>query len=99
MRYFDLQIQDHIKQVGRLMNGLEKYPDILASNLPPEAATKTRVTPSKSTYKASLICLQCANRSFSDKQSVNSALFQQTGVRDIAIKLKPDILGGVQTCF
>jgi hypothetical protein len=43
MRYFDLQTQDNIRQVHRLMKGLEDHPDILANNLPADAATKTRV--------------------------------------------------------
>lgn len=43
MHYFDLQTQDNIDQVHRLMKGLEEHPDILAENLPSDAATKTRV--------------------------------------------------------
>ncbi|WP_139253518.1 NERD domain-containing protein [Burkholderia ubonensis] len=44
MRYFDLQTQDNIRQVHRLMKGLEEHPDILETNLPPGAATKTKVS-------------------------------------------------------
>lgn len=43
MRYFDLQTQDNIRQVHRLMKGLEEHPDILENNLPPGAAAKTKV--------------------------------------------------------
>lgn len=43
MRYFDLQTQENISQVHRLMKGLEEHPDILEINLPPGAATKTKV--------------------------------------------------------
>lgn len=43
MRYFDLQTQDDIKQVRRLMKGLEEHPDILANNFPPDVAKLTRV--------------------------------------------------------
>lgn len=43
MRYFDLQTQESINQVHRLMKGLDEHPDILANNLPPEAATMVRV--------------------------------------------------------
>lgn len=43
MRYFDLQTQDNIRQVHRLMQGLYAHPDILEENLPVGAATKVRV--------------------------------------------------------
>jgi hypothetical protein len=43
MRYFDLQTQDNIKQVHRLMKGLDEHPDILETNLPADAVAKIRV--------------------------------------------------------
>jgi len=43
MQYFDLETQDNIRQVHRLMKGLDEHPDILTSNLPAGAETKTRV--------------------------------------------------------
>lgn len=43
MRYFDLETEDNLAQVHRLMKGLEQHPDILAANLPPNAAEKIRV--------------------------------------------------------
>lgn len=42
-RYFDLQTQQNIKQVHRLLHGLDEHPDILEENLPPGSATKIRV--------------------------------------------------------
>lgn len=42
-RYFDLQMQDNIKQLHRLLKGLDEHPDIFEGNLPAGAATKTRV--------------------------------------------------------
>lgn len=43
MHYFDLQTQENIKQIRRLMKGLEEHPDILAKNLPTDAALKIKV--------------------------------------------------------
>lgn len=43
MRYFDLETRDNIRQVHRLIKGLKDHPDILEQNLPPGAATKTKV--------------------------------------------------------
>lgn len=43
MRYFDLETRDNIRQMHRLIKGLDDHPDILAQNLLPGAASKTRV--------------------------------------------------------
>lgn len=43
MHYFDLETQENIKQVHRLMRGLDEHPDILTSNLPAGTETKIRV--------------------------------------------------------
>jgi len=43
MRYFDLETQENLAQVHRLMKGLDEYPDILAANLPADAAQKSVV--------------------------------------------------------
>lgn len=43
MHFFDLETRDNIRQVHRLMKGLDEHPDILTSNLPAGAETKTRV--------------------------------------------------------
>lgn len=43
MRYFDLETQENLEQVRRLIKGLEQHPDILAENLPAGAMNKTVV--------------------------------------------------------
>jgi hypothetical protein len=43
MHYFDLENLSNIRQIKRLMQALDDYPDILMKHLPPGAATKMRV--------------------------------------------------------
>lgn len=43
MHYFDLETNENIKQLHRLMKGLEDHPEKTAPHLPSDALTKTRV--------------------------------------------------------
>lgn len=43
LHYFDLGIQESLGQLSRLVEGLKRYPDIISSSLPEDAASKTVV--------------------------------------------------------